>query len=141
MYRLIMSAKLNIDRHFLFLHNENLAVFAERVLRSTHHNIHVPNATGVWPSLQDRCCALREVLNNPALKRKDRTEAVREQEAHLLVQLSRMADCVEASIDCKSDIFTTGFRPLSEQRKLSETRRRQRLSAKLAHLEHTGAGI
>ena len=136
-----MSIKLNIDRHFLFLHNENLAVFAERILRNTQHNPNMPNDACIWAALQDSGSAFRRVLNNPALKRKDRTEAVRKQEVLLLVQLSRMADHVEKSTTCKSDIFTTGFRPLSEHRKPFETRRRQRLSAKLAHLEHVDASI
>jgi hypothetical protein len=136
-----MSTKLNIDRHFLFLHNENLVVFAERILRNTQNNPNIPNNDFIRAMLQEKCAGLRRVLNNLHLKRKDRTEAVREQEAQLLVQLSRMADYVETSIYCKSDVFTTGFRPLSEHRKDFETRRRQRLSAKLAHLERTGVSI
>jgi hypothetical protein len=136
-----MSNKLNIDRHFLFLHNENLVIFAERILRSMQSNSNMPNNGGIWAALQEKCNGLRRVLSNPQLKRKDRTEAVREQEAQLLIQLSRMAEYVENTTDCKSDVFTTGFRPLSEHRRPAQTRRRQRLSAKMAHLERAGASI
>jgi len=53
----------------------------------------------------------------------------------VLVALTRMADYIEQTATCKSDIFTTGFRAQTEHRKPSETVRRRRMSIKLAKLE------
>ncbi|TNE59682.1 MAG: hypothetical protein EP344_08380 [Bacteroidetes bacterium] len=90
-------------------------------------------------NLQDSNAALQEVLENPELKRKERTEAVRDKEAQVLLALGKMAEYIEQAATCKSDIFTTGFRPHAEHRKSRnngfETRRRQRVSAKLAQLQ------
>jgi hypothetical protein len=134
-----MSAKFHIDRHFLFLHGRNLAVFAERVLRKTNNNVYVPNREDLWEELNTSAAALTAVLENPELKRKMRTEAVREKESEVLVALGKYAEYVEAAAACKSDVFTTGFRPHAEHRKLIdegvETRHRQRVSAKMAQLE------
>lgn len=135
---IMMSAKFHVDRHFLFLHGRNLAVFAERVLRKTQHNSYVPRREDLWDALNASCEALDLVLNNPQLKRKERTEAVREREAIVLLALGKMAEYIEAAATCKSDVFTTGFRPHAEHRKLIEegiaTRRRQRVTAKMARL-------
>ncbi len=134
-----MSATFHIDRHFLFLHGRNLAVFAERVLRKTNNNVYVPNREDLWDELNKSAAALTAVLENPELKRKMRTEAVREKESEVLVALGKYAEYVEAAATCKSDVFTTGFRPHAEHRKLIdegvETRHRQRVSAKMAQLE------
>ncbi len=135
---IMMSAKFHVDRHFLFLHGRNLAVFAERVLRKTHSSLYVPKRDDLWDALNISCDALSQVLSNPQLKRKERTEAVREREAMVLMALGRLAEYIESAATCKSDVFTTGFRPHAEHRKLIEegiaTRRRQRVSAKMARL-------
>lgn len=131
----IMHAKLNIDRHFLFLHSNKLVVFAERVLRDTLHNPYLPKPEGLWSALRMNTLELRSVLDDPELKRKERTDAIREREAQVLVALTRMADHVEQIASCKSDIFTTGFRAQTEHRKPAETVRRRRMSVKLAQLE------
>ncbi len=134
-----MSATFHIDRHFLFLHGRNLAVFAERVLRKINNNVYVPNRADLWHELNLSAAALTAVLENPELKRKMRTEAVREKESEVLVALGKYAEYVEGAATCKSDVFTTGFRPHAEHRKLIdegvETRHRQRVSAKMAQLE------
>ena len=134
----MMSAKFHVDRHFLFLHGRSLAVFAERVLRKTHNSTYVPQREDLWSALNTGCDELNLVLNNPLLKRKERTEAVREKEASVLLALGKFAEHIESAATCKSDVFTTGFRPHTEHRKLIEegieTRRRQRVSAKLARL-------
>ena len=130
-----MHAKLNIDRHFLFLHGNKLAVFADRVLRDTLHNPYLTKPEGLWTTLLTHTRQLRSVLESPELKRKERTDAIREREALVLVALTRMADYIEQTATCKSDIFTTGFRAQTEHRKPSETVRRRRMSIKLAKLE------
>lgn len=134
-----MTDKLIIDRHFLFLHGERLAVFAERILRNTQNSPYVPHDEERWQELNEACQGLRQVLDNPLLKRKIRTGALREQEARVLLALNRMADYVERAAPCKSDVFTTGFRPQSEQRRAmaiaNGTRRQLRMSAKMARLE------
>ena len=131
----IMYVKLNIDRHFLFLHGAKLAVFAERVLRDTLHNPYLSKPESLWNNLKEHTLELRTVLDDPELKRKERTDAVREREAQVLVALSRLAEHVEKTASCKSDIFTTGFRAQTEHRKPAETVRRRRMSVKLAQLE------
>lgn len=135
----MISAKFQIDRHFLFLHGRNLAVFAERVLRKSSDSTYVPKRDDLVEALQVQCEMLNEVLANPQLKRKERTEAVRDKEGSVLMALEKLAAYVEAAASCKSDVFTTGFRPHNEHRKRMEdgsaTRRRQRLSAKMARLE------
>ncbi len=130
-----MHAKLNIDRHFLFLHGGKLAVFAERVLRDTLHNPYLPKPEGFWENLKDTCLQLHAVLDDPELRRKERTDAIREKETLVLVALSRLADYLERVASCKSDIFTTGFRAQTEHRKPVQTIRRRRMSVKLAKLE------
>ena len=133
-----MSENLIIDRHFLFLHGERLAVFADRILRNTQNSPYVPSHEALWNELHAACQRLREALDNPLLKRKVRTEAVREKESEVLLALNRMADHVETAAPCKSDIFTTGFRPQSEQRRAmaiaNGTRRQLRMTAKMDRL-------
>lgn len=130
-----MRTKLNIDRHFLFLHGDKLAVFTERILRNTQQNPNMPKPEGLWEDLKTACEALRLTLDDPTLKRKERTDAIREKEAPALVALNRMADYVENAAPYKSDVFTTGFRPQTEHRKLVQTVRRRRMSARLEQLE------
>lgn len=130
-----MHAKLNIDRHFLFLHGYKLAIFSERVLRDLQHNPYLQKPDTLWEGLHLHAIELRNVLNDPELKRKERTDAIREREAQVLVALTRIADYVELTAACKSDIFTTGFRAQTEHRKPSETVRRRRMSIKMAKLE------
>lgn len=135
----MLSAKFHVDRHFLFLHGQNLAVFAERVLRKMQSNSLIPKPDDLLQALNLSCRELNGVLDNPLLKRKLRTEAVRAKEAAVLLALDKMAEYVETEASCKSDVFTTGFRPHAEHRKLIEegveTRRRRRVSAKMAWLE------
>ncbi len=130
-----MHAKLNIDRHFLFFHGNKLAVFAERILRDTQQNPYMSKPEGIWIALYDSCTNLRNALEDDELKRKERTDAIREKEAPVLVALGKMADYVEQVAPCKSDVFTTGFRTQTEHRRPELTRRRMRMSAKLAKLE------
>lgn len=134
-----MQAKFQVDRHFLFLHGKKLTVFAERVLRKSQKTSYISCKEEFWTELSKRTDDLHRVLANLELKRKERTEAVREKEAPVLVALGEMAKHVEATASCKSDVFTTGFRPHTEHRKLKkegvETRRRQRVSAKMAQLQ------
>jgi hypothetical protein len=130
-----MHAKLNIDRHFLFLHGNKLATFAERVLRDTQQNPYISKPEGLWESLSEVLRELRDTLEDPELKRKERTDAIREKESQVLVGLTRIADYVEQAATCKSDVFTTGFRAQTEHRKTVETIRRRRMSVKLAQLE------
>ena len=133
-----MRVKFQVDRHFLFLHGKNLTVFAERVLRKSQNSSYIPYKEEFWDNLNRSTEELHEVLANSQLKRKERTEAVREKEAPVLLALGKMAEFVESAATCKSDVFTTGFRPHTEHRKLKEegvqTRRRQRVSAKMAQL-------
>lgn len=129
-----MQAKLNIDRHFLFLHSAKLAVFAEKILRGTQQNPYLAKPDDIWESLNNACRELRQALDDPELKRKERTDAIREKEPPVLVALTRMADYVEQATKFKSDVFTTGFRAQTEHRKQAETVRQRRLSVKMAQL-------
>ncbi len=126
-----MSAKLKIDRQFLFLHGDNLAVFSERVLRNTQ----MPSAACILERLSATTASLRRVLADSNLKRKLRTEAVREKEAAVLLSLGEIADFLENNLTYKSDVFTSGFRPYTTHRKTSATRLEQRMAAKLARLD------
>ena len=128
-----MSAKLKIDRQFLFLHGDNLAVFSERVLRNTQ----MPGAACILQRLSDTTASLRRVLADSNLKRKMRTEAVREKEAAVLLSLGEIADFLENNLAYKSDVFTSGFRPYTTHRKTSATRLEQRMAAKLARLDES----
>lgn len=134
------NANFHVDRHFLFLHGRNLAVFAERILRKTQQHAYIPWRQDLWDTLNIAAIELQRVLSNDELKRKARTEAVREKEGEVLLALGEFAAYVESGASCKSDIYTTGFRPYAEHRKLIEegieTRRRQRVSARMARLEN-----
>lgn len=130
-----MIAKLKVDRQFLFLHGDNLAIFSERVLRNTQAQVDAPRAVCVLEKLNTANLALRKVLADPHLKRKMRTEAVREKEATVLLFLGELADFLENNLQYKSDIFTSGFRPYTTHRKNSATRLEQRMAAKLARLD------
>mgnify|MGYP003382078151 CR=1 FL=1 len=128
-----MSAKLKIDRQFLFLHGDNLAVFSERVLRNTQ----MSSAACILERLSATTASLRRVLADSNLKRKLRTEAVREKEAAVLLSLGEIADFLENNLTYKSDVFTSGFRPYTTHRKTSATRLEQRMAAKLARLDES----
>lgn len=134
-----MHAKLNIDRHFLFFHGNKLAVFAERILRDTQQNPYILKPDVIWSDLDKSCLELRLTLENPELKRKERTDAIREKEAPVMMALGKIADYIEQAAPCKSDVFTTGFRPQTEHRRSAKTLRSQRMSARLAQLEAVGA--
>ncbi len=133
-----MHAKLNIDRHFLFFHGNKLAVFAERILRDTQQNPYILKPDVIWSDLDKSCLELRLTLENPELKRKERTDAIREKEAPVMMALGKIADYIEQAAPCKSDVFTTGFRPQTEHRRPAKTLRSQRMSARLAQLEAVG---
>ncbi|MFZ4633167.1 MAG: hypothetical protein ACOYNO_03065 [Saprospiraceae bacterium] len=130
---------VKIDRQFMFLHQQNLVVFAERVLRNVQNNPYIPNPSHIWTTLHESNEGLRKALLDNSLKRKERTEALRERESHVLIALSNMADHIEGNAPCKSDVYTTGFRPHTEHRRSiedgQETRRHQRMSARMAKLE------
>lgn len=132
-----MSAKLKIDRQFLFLHGEKLAVFSERVLRNTSSQVDVHQIACTLEQLSVFTTALRQVLSDASLKRKVRTEAIREKEADVLFSLGEIADFLENNLHYKSDIFTAGFRPYTTHRKTSATRLEQRMAAKLARLDES----
>jgi hypothetical protein len=112
-----MNTELRVDRRFQHFRNEKLAFFAERVLRKLQHNpyLHVP--AELLDPLETELYRFLSVLNNQALKRKARTEAIRTAELPLRHILSDLAGYVEKVAPCKSDINTTGFRPASEARK------------------------
>lgn len=133
-----MSITLKLDRAFLFLRGEQLAIFAERILRNTRQNPHISYPDSLWDTLHGHSQALRQVLENTHLKRTERTAAIRKQEAPLLRALGQMAEYIEASAGCKSDAYTTGFRPQAEHRhlpgKTTPTRRKRRVAAKMAAL-------
>lgn len=139
-----MAEKLLIDRNFLFLHGERLAVFAERVFRDCASSPYVPVNEILCHELEEAANGLRNTLDNPELKRKARTEALREREATVLITLNRLADYVERFAPCKSDVFTTGFRPQSEQRRpvsvSHKTRRQQRMTAKMEKIQNEAVG-
>ncbi len=123
-----------IDRHFLFLHSEKLAVFTERVLRSTQHNPSIPKPEGVWDDLNENVLALRKTIADPFLKRKDKTDAIRAKEAPVVRGLEKLATHVESSAKFKSDALTSGFHLHSDHAK-GETRRKARMSAKMEQLQ------
>jgi hypothetical protein len=128
-------SKFRIDRHFLFLHNEKLTAFSERILRATADNSNLVRPDEIWNSLQQHLFDLRAVLNSNAYrKQQEKTILVRELETYLLMDLNRMADYIENHIGCRSDVFTTGFRSQTEQRKVVQTRRRQRIVSKMEQI-------
>lgn len=130
-------AAFQIDRHFLFLHADNLAVFAERVLRNTAQNPNFRKPDELWEELRQCCHSLRTTMENQFLKRKERTDAVRAKEAHLLVALEKMATHIERNLQFKSDALSSGFHLHNDHAK-AETRRKQRMSVKIARLAAVG---
>ena len=130
-----MNTKLKVDRQFLFLHGDNLVVFSERVLRNTQAQPHADRASCILERLNSATNSLRRVLADPNLKRKMRTEAVREKEAVVLHYLNLMSDFLENNLQFKSDIFLSGFRPYTTHRKATITRLEQRMAAKLVRLD------
>ena len=99
-FAIMERIQFHVDRHFLFLHGRNLAVFAERVLRKTEFNINVPVQPDLWMALHTACATLNEVLADTRLKRKERTEAVREKEAPVLMMLDKWATYIESAATC-----------------------------------------
>ncbi|MDX2136131.1 MAG: hypothetical protein SFV52_15205 [Saprospiraceae bacterium] len=130
---------IKIDRQFMFLHQNNLSVFVDRVLRNTQNNPYIPYQEMLWEQLREANRALRIALDDPALKRKERTEVLRAHEAKVLIALGNLADYIELNAPCKSDVYTTGFRPHAEHRRATngsgETRRIQRMNARMAKIE------
>lgn len=130
---------IKIDRQFMFLHQNNLAVFVERVLRNTQNNPYIPYPEQLSEQLEEANQALRAALTDPNLKRKERTETLRGLESKVIIALGNLADYVEGHAPCKSDVYTSGFRPHAEHRRSAteghETRRHQRISARMAKLE------
>ena len=125
------NAKLNIDRNFLLMRNEALLTFAERVLRNMEQNPYIKQPEGICERLATAVAQLRDTTNDRALKGKFRTEAIRQMEVPIHQQLGHLADYVEDTCQCKSDINTTGFRPQSEQRRDSVARRTARVSERM----------
>jgi len=126
-----MTPKFRIDRHFLFLHNEKLVVFVERILRSTVNNSYVEQPNEIWTSLKEKCTTLRELLNSRYRRKPDAITQLRNVETAVLSDLNRFADHIEQQLEYRSDVHTTGFRLQTEQRKPVQTLRKQRLEAKL----------
>ncbi len=112
-----MNIELRVDRSFEYFRSQKLAIFAERILRKLHQNPYLSIPGDALEPLEAELERFLRVLNNPELKRKARTDAIRKAEVPLRQVLSGLADLVEKSAPCKSDIYTTGFRPASESRK------------------------
>jgi 2-phospho-L-lactate guanylyltransferase (CobY/MobA/RfbA family) len=112
-----MRTSLRIDRHFQSFRNQKLALFADRVLRKSRENLYVACPADVLDNLARALQGLNRVLSDDNLKRKARTAAIRDAEAPVVRALSMVADFIERTIVCKSDIYTTGFRPMTESRK------------------------
>ena len=132
-----MRTILRIDRHFHFLHGNNLSVFAERILRNTEKNPYVEKPDQLWDLLHESNAALRKVLEDRFIKQKERTMLIRKLEVPVAFALEKVALYVEETAPCKSDIITTGFRPLTEHRKdmsdLRATNRRRRLEVVMSN--------
>jgi len=130
---------LKIDRHFLFLHGEKLAVFAEKVLRNTEKNAIFPTHEAFWCALKQSIDDFRQILSNPFLKRKKRSDALRQTELIVFDTLDKLAIYIEELAELKSDIFTTGFHVhadhFREDNSGKMTRRNQRMVAKITDLE------
>ncbi|MBK8557210.1 MAG: hypothetical protein IPL65_16245 [Lewinellaceae bacterium] len=109
---------LSINRNFKGLHGVKLAVFAERVIRMTGESPYLQCPETLRINAGTALEHLSKVMADSSLKRKIRTDAIRLAEKPLVESLLLLANCVEQSAQCKSDINTTGFRPSAEQRKL-----------------------
>lgn len=129
-----MSSNIKIDRHYLFLHGVSLAIFAERILRNTAQNPNISKPTTLWEDLSETCRSLRATLADSSLRRKRRTEAIREQEARLLSKLEKMAEHVERITAFKSDALSAGFHLHNDHSDKPDTRRKQRMTTKMARL-------
>lgn len=122
-----MHAKLMIDRHFLILRGSALAVFAERILRTTRQNRALSCREAHWQYLRETCQALRLALDAPLLRPKARLAAQRIQESLVRQALGAVADDIETAASCKYDLFTAGFCAISDKRtKDAEPSRRMR---------------
>ena len=112
-----MNIELRVDRRFQHFRNQKLAFFAERILRQLQQNPYMSVPARLLEALEAELSRFQSVLNNPDLKRKARTDAIRAAEIPLRHILSDLACYVEKAAPCKSDIYTTGFRPAWEGRK------------------------
>ncbi|MEZ4917531.1 MAG: hypothetical protein R2792_00375 [Saprospiraceae bacterium] len=108
---------MRVDRRFENMHGQKLAVLADRVARKTESSPYLNCPTEILEDVRNQLLTLQGVLADSSLKRKARTEAIRSYELPLKASLKVLADYIEGQAQCKSDIYTTGFRPLSEQRK------------------------
>ncbi len=124
-----MLNAFQIDRHFLFLKADKLAIFADRVLRNTSQSPNFVKPAAIVASVEAALKMLRDAINDPFMKRKDRPAAVKKGETALLHALEGLAGYVETSMDCKSDILATGFHLHSDNKE--NTRRQQRMDARM----------
>jgi len=104
-----MSAKLVVDRHFLVLRGLTLAVFAERILRATHHHPAIVCPDTLWQQLDEHTRALRALLDNPLLRSRERMANQRVRESRVRQSVDAMAVYIESAATCKYDLFTAGF--------------------------------
>lgn len=118
-----------IDRHFLFLKNDNLATFAERILRNTTRNPYYKKENDISEAVETGVKKLRIAMTDPFLKRKDRIPLIKVQEATLLKSLEKLAEHIETTLDCKADILSTGFHLHTDSKE--NTRRQQRMGLKI----------
>lgn len=126
-----MSAKLVIDRHFLILRGIALAVFAERILRATHHHPGIERPAMQWQNLEDSTLALRQVLAASILRSRERVANQRVRESKVRQALNAMAEHMENVATCKYDLFTAGFGVRAEKDNLETqpSRRMRRYKA------------
>ena len=125
-----MSPKLRVDRHFLFLHNEKLAIFIERVLRATTNNPNLRRPDEIYTALQNNYTEFRRIIHTPYRKRGEKKMKLRELEFFLMADLNHFADYIEQNVMCRSDIFTTGFHSQMGSRKPAPKPRRHLKNAK-----------
>ena len=112
-----MKNGLRVDRHFEQMHGPKLAVLAQRIARKAGESPYLTCPDTLVIDVRTALDSLQQVLEDPSLKRKARTQAIRKEELPLKESLLALAQYVEQKAECKSDIHTTGFRPASEQRK------------------------
>jgi hypothetical protein len=134
---MVMISMLRINRQFMFLNGSSLLAFSERILRLLATRHPGEHEQSLLLRLQEKTGALAATLNDPELKRKQRTDAIRAKSVLVLGVLDQLADHFEQTLAYKSDIFTTGFRPLTASRTDSETKRAQRLNQKKALIGKT----
>jgi hypothetical protein len=139
-----MQQLLKIDRSFVFLRGSGLLAFADRILRNMNQNVNVPNCESTWRLVADTRQAIIDASGTYYARQKDKTQAIREREAALTLALEKMADHIQTAATCKSDVYTTGYRPHSEHRsnqgvgKDHLNRRRLKVSARISHSIQTG---